>query len=186
MTTVVAIARDGQVHMAADSVTNVYERPIHGAQKILRKTLWDGDTEALLGFAGDGALPHLAAGTALAADRRLRTDDEVAHRVAEALSEIAKRHDLLEGGRMDASVLFGYHGRVWTLVHQQAIAHTDGLAAIGSGEGPAIGALWILSHYPTEVGLADIVQAACRSGIRFDRYSGGDVQVESIGQEKTP
>lgn len=185
MTTIVAIAREGQVHMAADTMANVYDRPVHSVPKILRMTLWDGDTEALLGFTGDGALVKLAYRLDVS-DSRPMSDDEVAQRIAEAVTTLATDHGLLTDGRMDAAVLFGYHGRLWTIDHQQAIPHPDGLAAVGSGEGPAIGALWVMSNASNQV-VPDrgLVEIACHAGIRFDRYSGGDVQVESIGEEKT-
>lgn len=180
MTTIVGLARDGAVYMAADSQTNVYDRPV-SARKIARLSMHG--RPALLGVAGDGALFHLASGPLEIPplnDFEQGSLDRYAHAYATVLTDIASARGLLQEGRMSGNLLFGYCGRLWTLVHHQAIAHPDGLASVGTGEGPAIGALWALTVAVGSVGLADAVEAACDAGIRFDRYSGGPVQVETL------
>lgn len=195
MTTVVALAQDGNVHMAADTTTNVYDRPIFGVRKICRVEILG--IRALIGVSGDGAFCHLlpvainASESALLRDKTVRSagdsDTHIAHTIAEALTELAVARGLVDDGRMNGNFLLGFKGQLWTLVHQQAIAHPDGLAAIGSGEGPAMGCLWALAtregggRLPMTPGLA--VTYACRAAIRFDRYSGGVVQVESVRED---
>jgi hypothetical protein len=61
--------------------------------------------------------------------------------VAVELNRWAVETGITQDGRMDGSVLLGWHGRLWTCSEVQAIPHPDGRAALGSGEGPAIGAL---------------------------------------------
>lgn len=193
VTTVVAVARDGYVAMAADTVTNVYDRPIIGAaQKIVRGKLPAGG-EYLLGMSGDGALGGL-----LRAHLTIPDDPgdpqvwaaAIARRVTEVSAEYGCQHE----GRLDGNLILGMAGRLWTVCHMQAIPHADGVAAIGSGEGPAIGAVdALLPEYqakaptaPTVEVLRKAVLTAAAIAIARDRYSELPITVETIGPEETP
>lgn len=180
MTTVVAVAQDGIVVMGADRATNVYDRPVIGVTKIRRITPRHGD-RFLIGYAGDGALPAVL-------ERHLTVDDTPdidaphdpwASAIAEAISDIAMDRHITENGRLDGSLILACHGRLWTVSHMQAIRHLDGVAAIGSGEGPAIGAV----DAALELGHTDIeaiVTLAVAIGCTRDRYSAGAPQVETL------
>lgn len=178
MTTVAAVAKNGAVYMAADSCTNVYERPIvGGATKILRLT-----PEILLGVSGYAGLIGLYAADlpgALPPPPGEEEDPQPwAHKVATVASQLAVTVGLVENGRLDGSLLLGRAGRVWTLVHATAIPHADGVAAIGSGEGPAIGALDALLARKVNplAAVREAVQIACSR----DRYSEPPIQAETL------
>lgn len=187
MTTVAAWATNGAVYMGADTCTNVYERPIIGGARKIRRVS-TGTGEALLGFCGSGGLPDV-----IAAHHRIEAepapdadDDNVhswAHAIASAISDVARDAGLVDDGKLSGSVLLGWGGRLWTLTHHMAIPHPDGIAALGSGEGPAIGALDILTEL--DVAPADAVRQAVLVGIHRDRYSEAPVQVEVLdGREQ--
>ena len=187
MTTVLALARGGRVVMAADTLTNVYERPIpDGARKIARlpirrTTPYDGrPPELLIGTAGAGGL--------LATVRRLEpplppTDGDLqawADEIARAVTTAAVDAGLTDEGRMDGTLLLGWAGQLWTLTHYMAIPHADGVAALGSGEGPAIGALDVLLEaYPTQAP-GELLTRALRVAAARDRHTGGSVQLELL------
>lgn len=179
MTTVVAAAVDGTVHMAADTMTNVYDRPVpDGARKILR--LPAGDGEVLIGVTGSGGLIGVVE-TLLKIDGEPGPDEDPqrwAFTVARAVTELATDAGLLEDGTLDGSLLLGWNGHLWTLVHAMAVPHRDGRAALGSGEGPAIGALDALldRDVPPETAVVDAVHIGCKR----DRYSGLPIQVELL------
>ncbi len=197
MTTLLAVAHAGVVHMAADSLTNVYERPVVGVRKILRIPVADQthtNGEVLIGVSGDGALAALLrfhlkldsapAGTALADLDGPDGPDAWAATVAQAITVIAQEHGVLEDGRLDGHLVLGYAGRVWTVVHCQAIPHGDGVAAIGSGEGPAIGAVDALLS--TGMDPARAVPMAVRIGIERDKHSAGPVDYQRLDPPTTP
>lgn len=180
MTTVVALARHGQVWMAADSLTNVYERPVRdGARKIRRVPVGDDGGVCLLAVSGAGGLAdlmgfrlRLAAAPESAGLGRWAAD------AAWAVTELAQAVVLVSESRVDGSLLLGYGGRLWTLSESHAIPAPDGIAALGSGEGPAIGALdALLAH---GVGPARAVLGAVRIAIDRDRNSAGPVYVEHL------
>lgn len=180
MTTVVAVARDGLVHMAADSATNVYDRPVLGVVKIRTHEAKDS-ARMLLGYAGDGALPSVvAAHLIIDAAPRIEDDDQKhqvwAEAVARAITELAIEHNLTEGGRLTSNVILGFHGRVWTLTHMQAIQHHDGLAALGSGEEPALGAV-LAGLALGETDMPKLVHLAVGIACALDRYSDGGPHV---------
>ncbi len=179
MTTVAAIARQGLVHMAADTMTNVYDRPVFGVSKILRLPAGPG-AEMLVGVCGDGALDGV-----LRSDLKVKASpaagDDLqawASTVARAITEIAGGVGLMSEGRLDGSLLLGFAGRVWTVVHAQAVPHHDGVAAIGSGEGPAIGAVDALLE--RGVSPPEALESAVRIAIARDRYSGAPIQMELL------
>ncbi|TAK89305.1 MAG: hypothetical protein EPO06_11600 [Burkholderiaceae bacterium] len=179
MTTIVALARGGHVWMGADELTNVYERPVLGAVKILRHPA--GTSEVLLGFTGFAGLVAETA-THLTITEPPQYAGEMlgwAHTIAAKVSRIAMGAHLTEDGQMAGRVLLGACGRLWTLTHMGAIAHLDGMGALGSGEGPAIGALDALTRY-SAVDPAEAVTIAVQIGINRDRCSGGTPQVEHL------
>lgn len=181
MTTVVAAARDGIVAMAADSLTNVYERPIvNGARKIRRIKVGEG--EALLGFCGSGGLTAAVYDIKFDDEPDPAKDADVAQwaaTVAGALQDWAADAGLTEGGRIDGSILLGWRGRLWTISEIQAIPHPDGRAALGSGEGPAIGALDVLLDH-LDADLPDAVIEAVKVGINRDRNSAAPFYLEVL------
>lgn len=186
MTTIVALARDGHVYMAADSMTNVYERPIPGgAQKILRFPAGRG--ELLLGFTGAGGIAGVcAAGLEVPTEPQDEAEAQKwAHGVAKAITDLAVAAGLVEDGKLDATVILGWRGRLWTLTHAMAIPHPDGIAAAGSGEGPAIGALDALlsideRRWSYVAGYPDAVHQACAIAVKRDRYSGAPIEVHVL------
>jgi ATP-dependent protease HslVU (ClpYQ) peptidase subunit len=184
MTTVVAIARDGRVVMGADEMTNVYDRPVPGAAKIWRIEPKTAGAALLIGIAGAAATgPIIGSGLVIdavpdpaAADSAF---DDWANTVARAISELVVEAGVHDGGKLDGVLLLAHAGRLWTICHAFAIRHHDGIAAVGSGEGPAIGAV----DAAVELGERDlhaIVERAVRIGINRDRYSGGTPQVLEI------
>lgn len=87
MTTVVAVAHNGSVHMAADTVNNVYDRPIiDGAQKIARLKV-GAIGEALIAASGAGAIAQL-----------VRTKQRRGHRDRRARRAAARRHATAPSG----------------------------------------------------------------------------------------
>lgn len=183
MTTLVAAAIDGQIAMAADTLTNVYNRPIIGGATKIRRVKMHGCPNVLLGIAGCGGLVAAASQITLP-DEPDTTDDaacqEWAMAVAVVLNRWAVEAGITQDGRMDGSVLLGWGGRLWTCSEVQAIPHPDGRAALGSGEGPAIGALdaLLLLGCPLE----EAVRSAAEIGIDRCRYSARPIQVETLGK----
>lgn len=174
VTTAVAIARDGVVVMAADSLTNLYERPLPGsARKIVTVPVGDTAANALIAVCGDGALADI-----LRSDLHLDAaptddhDDEQrwASAVARAITDLARDAGVVDNGHLDGTLMLGYRGRLWIITHAQAIPVLDGLAAIGSGEGVAMGAAHVLLQLGgrlTEVATEAIVIAS-----RYDKRGG--------------
>ncbi|MEU1761285.1 hypothetical protein [Micromonospora sp. NPDC005652] len=178
MTTVVAYGDGKTVWMAADTATNVYERPIvGGATKILR--LDAGDNEVLLGMAGAGGLASVLPSASLPmSPEDGESPQGWANAVALTLTQAAVEHGLVEDGKLDGIMLLGWNGLLWTITHAMAIPHPDGCAALGSGEGPAIGALdaFLLRGEDPAVAVRLAAEIACRR----DRYSMPPVQVEVL------
>lgn len=183
MTTVAALIHEGNVYMAADSRSNVYDRPIDGVRKILRVPAGDG--EILLGVCGDGALAGVLP-TALKVEAPPETGVDAqpwANSVARAITEATLEARITnEAGRMDGSLILGAAGRLWTVSHMQAIPHLDNVAALGSGEGPAIGAMDAL--LPAGGNPVEILVHAVRIAIHRDRNSGGAVWLEVLHATK--
>lgn len=185
MTTIVAAAVDGTVYMASDSATNVYERPIIGGiNKLLRLPVAAGG-EVLIGVTGSGGLPGCISANLKIEQVPADPDDadSWAHAIACAISEIAVQAGLTDEGKMDGGVLLGWGGRLWSLGHSTACAHPDGRAALGSGEGPAMGALDVLLDGGEDDEPADPATAVLRAaliGCRRDRYSEPPVWLEIL------
>ncbi|TDC02107.1 hypothetical protein E1091_01505 [Micromonospora fluostatini] len=178
MTTVVAYGDGRTVWMAADTCTNVYERPvIGGATKILRLDAVDDDV--LVGLAGHGGLASVLPETVLPiSPEEGEPTQNWANAVALALTQRAIEHGLVDDGQLDGNLILGWRGQVWTIAHAMAIPHPDGVAAVGSGEGPAIGALdalRICDVHPTKA-----IQLAVEIACRRDRYSMPPLQVEVL------
>lgn len=184
MTTVAAIARDGAVYMAADSLCNVYDRPVPGAVDKIARMKVAGE-EILVGFSGCAALPGLVAADLDLPAPTPDADPQVwATAIARVVTAIAVTAGLVSDGRMDAHLILGWAGRVWSINHAFAAAHHDGIAAIGSGEGPAIGA--IDAMLATGRTPAATVRAAVRIAAARDRYSGAPFQFEQLGEPDPP
>lgn len=188
MTTVVGLARDGRVWMAADSQVSLCDRPMPGSvTKILRLPVGGDGGEVLLAIAGDGALSALAR-------RFLKIGclpgpgadgvTDFVDQIAQDMSELAREHGVLEEGRMAGTLLLGWNGRVWTLVHSQAIPHPDGLAAVGSGGDAALGAMDALLDLGVDP--AEAVVRAVRIAIGRDINSAGPVAAEFLQPAPVP
>lgn len=183
MTTVAALAVGGSVYMAADSVTNVYDRPIVGAvQKIRRVPIGQDGVrgECLIAVCGDGGLADMVSDL-LTIDSWPGVGEDPqrwAASVSRACTELAVQYGFVEQGRLDGTLLLGWNGTLWTMPHGQAIRHPDGVAALGSGEGPAIGALDALRH---TAGPAEAVTRAVHIAIERDKHSMAPVQSETLG-----
>lgn len=187
MTTVVAFARYGAVHMASDSMANVYDRPIYDITKII---VLRGDV--ILGFAGAGALPMLMRDKlhieALKAEASAQDTQAWADNIARQICRLAADHLLTNtDGVFDGSAILGHNGHVWTIAHMAAIPHTDGIAAIGSGEGPAIGAL---DYYAMSATAGDDIECVMRTAVEIaivrDKHSGGNIQYSCVTTPKEP
>lgn len=178
MTTIVAVAVAGSVYMAADACSNVYERPVIGIRKIARLPV--GDEEVLLAFCGAAGLCDLVpTGLVLESAPEQGTDPHRwVYAVARGISELAVEAGLVDEGKLDGGVMLGFRGRLWTLSHSTALAHPDGRAALGSGEGPAIGALDALLD--AGVSPQTAVHKAAEIACRRDRYSEPPIQVEVL------
>lgn len=183
MSTVVACARDGHIWMAADTQTNIYNRPMYSAQKIHRYRI--GGHETLIGVTGNGALSGLISSLTnpdVVPDFPADKLPQFAYKVATAITKAAMDLGVVDDGTLDGALLLGCRGQLWTIFHAQAIHHPDGRAALGSGEGPAIGALDAL------LDLADwepaaAVQRAVEIAMNRDRHTGGVVQTEHLPAE---
>jgi ATP-dependent protease HslVU (ClpYQ) peptidase subunit len=164
--------------MGADSATNVYDRPIiDGARKLRR--LQVGAADCLIGCCGAGGMADVI-GYRLG--EMLPTDvddiDRWAAGVAWAANALCIEVGLTEGGRQDGSLLLGYAGRLWVLSEVQAIRIPDGVCALGSGEGPAMGVLDVLLEQGSDPGCA--VEKAVEIAIHRDRHSQGPVYLEHL------
>src|SRR4051794_3627424 len=117
MTTLVAAAADGLIAMAADTLTNVYDRPIIGGAKKIRRLMVGGQLNALVGFAGCGGLVAVAQHIAIDREPDPTSDrdcQEWAMSVAVELNRWSVETGITQDGRMDGSVLLGWGGRLWT------------------------------------------------------------------------
>lgn len=181
MTTVAALARDGHVWMAADSLINVYDRPIvDGARKIRR--LKAGGGEVLIGGAGESGILALV-GNLLTIDAEPDDDQDPnlwAETIAVQVTQLAAEHSLLDDGRMGACLLLGWRGRLWTISHATAIPHADGIAALGSGEGVAVGVMDALLDAGLDLPPVEILGRAVTLAIARDKHSGGPIWVEYL------
>ena len=179
MTTVAALARDGHVWMAADSLTTVYDRPVTSMRKIRRYPARTG--EALVGISGTGAIAAvLDADLKLAEVPEYEDLDDWGNDVARKASAICTSSGVAEEGQMAGLLLLGYQGRLWSVTHCYAIAHPDGVAAVGSGEGPAIGAIDTLLAVCPDMPPSEVVARAVQAAILRDRHSGEPVQIEHL------
>jgi ATP-dependent protease HslVU (ClpYQ) peptidase subunit len=190
MTAAIAYGDGQNVWMAADSMTNIYTRPVLSAKKIARLAVTqtgglDLDPFALISTAGDGGLmqlirkwtpPEFATGSDV---------DAWAQTVAEAITMMAIANGMTEGGRMGASCLLGFQGRVWTISHMYAVSHPDNISAIGSGEGPAIGALDAQlerskqDHGAWSYSPENMLIRAMKIAINRDQHVAGEIQIET-------
>jgi ATP-dependent protease HslVU (ClpYQ) peptidase subunit len=185
VTTVAALARDGAVYMAADSSVNIYDRAISGGVKKIRR-IKTGDAEILIGCSGNAGLPGVV-------DGRLKVDavptdgqdpQPWADAIAFAVTSLAAEHHLFDDGSLDGHLILGWGGRVWSINTSVAVAHADGIAAIGSGEGLAVGAIDALLAN-TDADPPRIVTEAVMIACRRDRYSEPPIQVEYLPPVKS-
>lgn len=185
MTTVAALARDGHVWMAADSLINVYDRPIvNGCRKIRRIKADDG--EILVGCSGSAGMPSaVSAGLKVDAEPADDQDPQLwAEAIAHAVTGLAADHHEFSDGRMDATLILGWRGRLWTLGNSVAIPHEDGIAAAGSGEGPAIGAMDVLLATCPDMPPAEVVARAVDVAIKRDRHSDLPIWMEMLPSQE--
>lgn len=181
MTTVIAVRRGDEVVMAADSMTNVYDRPVYSAVKIHRMKT-EGGGRVLIGVAGDAAFNSFASiAPTLPAQEADETTQEWATGIAAAITHFAFEHRLTnEDGRLDGTLILASRDGIWTITHAHAIHHPDDIAAIGSGEGPAIGALTTALEFGVFRSLAAAAEHAVEIAIRFDKHTDGSIRVEQL------
>lgn len=184
MTVVVGITDGERVWMASDTLgVNGWDQKHDAGPKIIRRAVAESG-ECLIGVSGDGALlamirhdldvPCSVRGDAWDADRWAY---DVARKITD-LCRDAKPDVMNESGKgMNASILLGFVGRLWTIATNQAWP-VESFAAIGSGDEYAMGVM----HATETVGdlrpqerLYLAVQAACR----FDLHCGGDLRLET-------
>lgn len=183
MTTVAAVARDGVIVMAGDSLTRVYDRPIRdGIRKVLRLDVATGDRRefCLIGISGDGALGDILTHKLQLTEAPAPDEDlqPWAAAVMWAVTDLAADFGLTDEGRISGSLLLGFRGRLWTLANNFAIPIREGIAAIGSGEGPAMGALDVLLEQGADIEVA--MRTAMRIAIARDVNSDGPVYIEML------
>lgn len=183
MTTVAAFVDDGKVFMAADSCATVYDRHIRGVKKIRRYETVSGE-QFLIGYAGITAIADCAESSLQIVVSTHSSDmimlNKFAFGIAKIISGVAIDCNITENGRLDATCLLAYRGNVWTISHMGAIHHENGIAAIGSGEAYAIGAMYAL-HSRSAPG-PFVASEAVGIAIHNDIYSGGDVNIETLGR----
>lgn len=182
MTTVLALARDGTVFMAADSMTNVFDHPMPGAaRKIMR--LDAGGEQVLLGISGNAGMAGRIRPAWAAAEISLPPRDDDLQECAEEIANLVTQ-PILDAvmtdsdGQMDGHFLLALRGRLWTIFHHAAVPHLDGLGAVGTGEGPAIGALDALLARRVQPEKA--VRLAAAIAISRDLWSGLPLQFEVL------
>lgn len=191
MTTVLALARDGEVVMAADSRSNVYDRVIPGVHKILRLKEGKHDPnwiverprrQILIGFSGRAALVDLVLAHLTFELPGDPTDQENcdawAAALARSITDLAVEARLTDDGELDGSFLIGWAGQLWHCSHQLAMRMPDGISAVGSGEGYAIGALDALLNCDVPPG--DAVARACQMAVTRDCHSDGPINVHLL------
>lgn len=180
MTTIAALADGHTVWMAADTLTNVYERPVFGAARKIRRISLAGEAECLIAASGEGGFADMVT-------RHLKLDgipgqddaDDWAASVAEAITDLGVERGFTEQGRLAGSLLLGWGGRLWTVVHAQAIAIPAGIAALGSGEGIAMGAM----GHARDTGCSDdafTVRSAVRIACRYDKHTAEPIHVQGL------
>lgn len=152
MTVIAALAFQGRIYLAADSGAFVNDRPVREAARKMRIVpVGTGGGHALVAFSGDGALAALfdveaARGINIEPPAGLFDDDRWASQVAAWVTTLGVDAGLVDrdDGRLDALLILGWRGRLWTLLHNQAVPMTDGVAVLGSGGDVALGALLAL------------------------------------------
>ena len=184
MTTVAALAVRGTVWMAADTMTNVYDRPVPGAARKIMRLEAQG-VPLLVGISGNAGMtgriraawnPDDVAAPPLGDGYRLQ---EWAEAVSTLLTQPVVDAGMTDAdGQMDGHFLLAAAGSIWTIFHHAAVPHADGRATVGSGEGVALGALDAVlgSVDDPETALRYAVEIAC---VR-DRWSGLPLQVEVL------
>lgn len=181
MTTVIGLAREGVVFMAADSQVSLCERPMPTVKKILRLPVGDDGAEVLLALAGDGALISLARRFLKFESVPGPDEDELtdfADQLAIGMAELAREHGALDEGRMAGMLLMGFAGRLWTVLHSNVVPHPDGLAAVGSGGDAALGAMDAMLGFGVDP--AEAVVRAVQIAIGRDVNSAGPVNLEIL------
>jgi ATP-dependent protease HslVU (ClpYQ) peptidase subunit len=183
VTTVVALADQGGAWMAADTCTNIYDRPIRGwARKVMRLVTEDG-CEVLFGVSGNAGMAskvRQAWGAGFPAPpgdpgEQQAWADDIAAALTVPMVEAGMVDDV---GQLDGHFLLAFPGAVWTLQHHLAILSPDGRAAVGTGEGVAMGALDALLS--VDVAPVRAVTRAAEIAVSRDRWSGLPLQVEAI------
>jgi ATP-dependent protease HslVU (ClpYQ) peptidase subunit len=143
MTVVAAIARDGEIAMAADTATNYCGTRVDGAVKVRRIDV--AGEAALIAAAGNGALlPVILRNLKVDAQPDPGDAQQWTDEIAGAITDIcaAQTPPLLEDGeRIDGALLLGWRGQLWYLFTHQATLVADGVAALGAGCDTALGAM---------------------------------------------
>jgi len=167
--------------MAADSMINIYERPVVGGARKVRR-LKAGGGEALVGAAGTSGILAVVGNLLTLPDPPAAGEDPApwAEAVALQATRLAVEHSLLDDGRMDCTLLLGWAGRLWTLSHATAIPHPDGIAALGSGEGPALGAIDAMLALHPDMPPQELLGRALKIATRRDRDTAGPVWLELL------
>lgn len=186
MTTVAAVADGTTVWMGADTMTQVYDRPIIGGARKVRRLRSATDVAVLLGVCGMGALAHVLETAQVELLCEPPTDEASLNRwageVCVRATAVAAAHHLVEDEQLDGTLLLGYLGRLWTLSNSVAIPHRDGVAALGSGEGQAMGALAALAAY-TDLHPAERVERALSIAAAYDKHTAAPFDIEELCQQ---
>lgn len=182
MTVVAAIARDGQVVIAADRQTNYQNQAVFGARKVRRLILGNARS-ALLAATGSGGLlnvltQHLKTDDAPPPDADLTTAQDWADVIASAATEVlaktepallsTEQHDQTRA--IDGALLLAHGGRLFYLFTHQACHVPDGVASLGSGGEVALGAMHAALAYgasPDDAAVGAVLLAC-----RFAGYCG--------------
>lgn len=200
MTVVAAVARDGQVVIAADRATNYKNQAAWGARKVRRIDVATPGMirrEALLALAGHGGGLAAVLQSPLDLPPMPFTDveddlDDWADAMAAATTGILAglQPPLLDddGDGMSATgadYLLGVNGRLWYLFTHHACRVVDGVAAIGIGSEVALGAMHVaLAHAAAPLtATAVAVDLACRLSPGCSLGPTGKPLIETLGEQ---
>lgn len=183
MTVVVAVTDGSRVEIAADSMT------VDGAgyTTTVDKLVVLPDRRIVAGAAGRAAVTGLLASALRTADDpTVDTADDWAQNVAVTVSAAAVEAGLTDDeGGPEFQAIVAWEHRMWLIGDRCALPVRERYAAVGSGAGPALGAMHVLERSdfvrtgPPPVverpHVHDAVKAACRhvSGV------GGPIKVAS-------
>ena len=184
MTVIAALAHEGSVFMAADTVAST-DRRWYNTHKIVRKTV--AGRPMLLAFAGRAPIRNAIQNElhVIGAPKRSEGEqvlDEWAHEIAAAITDLlySANPPIGKDDSLGGNGLLAYQGCLWT-IEANAADRCELFEAIGSGEGYALGALHALQS--ADLLLNDpkrSVTTAIEAASRWEPCCGGPIDIEVI------